>query len=82
MTTSGTNSRRPSTTAIQTGSAPCAACLWNCTDIMPSALCDDLSGPHGGTYAQAARAIAEMDRMSPEGTLKLRRDRVPESDEE
>jgi hypothetical protein len=49
---------------------------------MPSALCDDLSGPHGGTYAQAARAIAEMDRMSPEGTLKLRGHRVPESDEE
>jgi hypothetical protein len=61
---------------------PLCGLLWNLHRHHAQRLCDDLSGPHGGTYAQAARAIAEMDRTSPEGTLKLRGDRVLESDEE
>ena len=29
--------------------------LWNCTDVMPSALCKDLDLPRGSTYARGAR---------------------------
>lgn len=29
--------------------------LWNCTDVMPGALCRDLDLPTGSNYAQGAR---------------------------
>ena len=31
--------------------------LWQCTDILPGHVCDDLGIPLGSTYAQAARHI-------------------------
>jgi hypothetical protein len=31
--------------------------LWNCTDIMPGAVCVELEMPPGSTYAQAAQGI-------------------------
>jgi hypothetical protein len=31
--------------------------LWNCTDIMPSSICDDLDMPLGSNYAQAVRRL-------------------------
>lgn len=31
--------------------------LWNCSDIMPGSLCDDLELRHGRTYAVAAREL-------------------------
>ena len=31
--------------------------LWNCTDIMPSILCDSLEFPQGSSYAQGVRRI-------------------------
>jgi hypothetical protein len=32
--------------------------LWNCTDIMPSALCNELEMELGSNYAQAVRRLA------------------------
>ena len=32
--------------------------LWNCTDIMPSDLCDCADMPAGSTYAQGARQMS------------------------
>lgn len=29
--------------------------LWNCTDVMPRSLCEELDVPQGSTYAQGAR---------------------------
>jgi hypothetical protein len=34
--------------------------LWNCTDIMPSWICDELNVPLGSTYARGARALKEI----------------------
>ena len=31
--------------------------LWNCTDVLPSHICDTLDLPLGSTYAVAARAL-------------------------
>lgn len=31
--------------------------LWNCTDIVPGQVCDDLGIKCGSTYAQAVRSI-------------------------
>ena len=31
--------------------------LWNCTDIMPGTLCDDLELPRGSSYAKGARKL-------------------------
>jgi hypothetical protein len=31
--------------------------LWNCSDVMPGAGCDDLDLPRGSTYAQAVRRL-------------------------
>lgn len=31
--------------------------LWNCTDTLPSAYCDELGLPLGSSYAQAARQV-------------------------
>ena len=31
--------------------------LWNCTDILPSGVCNQLDIPDGSTYAQAVRSI-------------------------
>jgi hypothetical protein len=31
--------------------------LWNCTDVMPSSLCDDLELPAGSTYAAGVRNL-------------------------
>jgi hypothetical protein len=33
--------------------------LWNCTDIMPSQLCEDLDLPLGSTYARAVHKAAQ-----------------------
>ena len=33
--------------------------LWNCTDIMPSELCNELELPPGSKYAQGARLFKE-----------------------
>jgi hypothetical protein len=33
--------------------------LWNCTDCLPSNVCDDLDMPTGSSYAQAARLIRQ-----------------------
>jgi hypothetical protein len=39
--------------------------LWNCSDIMPSWLCDELGMPAGSTYAQAVRSLwADLDTPS------------------
>ena len=32
--------------------------LWNCSDVMPGALCDDLDLIRGSTYAVGARLLA------------------------
>ncbi len=37
--------------------------LWNCTDIMPSDLCQSLDLPPGSTYAQAVRRL-KADRLA------------------
>ena len=34
--------------------------LWNCTDIMPSGPCETLVLHQGSTYAQGARALAQI----------------------
>lgn len=31
--------------------------LWNCTDVMPEALCVELDIPHGSSYAQGVRSL-------------------------
>lgn len=36
--------------------------LWNCTDTMPSDLCDELDLPVGSTYAQGARSLRRRRR--------------------
>jgi hypothetical protein len=33
--------------------------LWNCTDIMPGSLCDQLDLLTGSTYAQGVRSVKE-----------------------
>ena len=33
--------------------------LWNCTDVMPRLLCDDLELPSGSNYAQGARKVRQ-----------------------
>ena len=35
--------------------------LWNCTDIMPSDLCQELDLPQGSTYAQGARHLKSAE---------------------
>jgi hypothetical protein len=37
---------------------PLIGSLWNCTDIMPSDLCDALDLHLGSTYAQGVRSLA------------------------
>ncbi|MDP9165814.1 MAG: hypothetical protein M3O32_07105 [Actinomycetota bacterium] len=39
-----------------------AGLLWNCTDVMPSGLCEDLELPAGSSYAQAARKLRRKRR--------------------
>jgi hypothetical protein len=34
--------------------------LWNCTDIMPVMLCEDLEVTQGSTYARAVRKLAQQ----------------------
>jgi hypothetical protein len=36
---------------------PVIGSLWNCTDIMPSHVCDELEMPAGSNYAQAVRRL-------------------------
>ena len=31
--------------------------LWNCTDILPGDVCDEIDLPRGATYAQAVRGL-------------------------
>ena len=38
--------------------------LWNCTDIMPAASCDELDMPRGSTYAMAARRVASSTSIA------------------
>ena len=33
--------------------------MWNCTDVMPSFLCEVLDMPQGSTYARGARRIRD-----------------------
>src|SRR5690242_7284535 len=33
--------------------------LWNCTDVMPGSMCDDLNLLRGSTYAVAARKLRQ-----------------------
>jgi hypothetical protein len=36
---------------------PVIASLWNCTDIMPSHVCEDLELPPGSTYARGVQVL-------------------------
>jgi transcriptional regulator with XRE-family HTH domain len=36
--------------------------LWNCSDIMPSGLCQELDLPLGSTYARGARALRDKSK--------------------
>jgi len=50
--------------------------LWNCTDIMPAALCGDLELPAGSTFAQGARVIKRWLRRASKIQGTTRRERL------
>lgn len=73
--------RRQFADAIESGQTPTKFIigqLWNCSDIMPRDLCDELDMARGSTYAQGVRGIAKRKKRSKKASRREHRRQMEE----